>query len=407
MDISFNYLCSMNEDKLFRMTAKTLFGLEDVLAGELENIGAQNIEKLNRAVAFRGTKETMYRANLELRTALRIYKPIHSYFARNEEELYHGAYQVDWSKYLDPTSTFAIDSTVNSPNFNHANFVALKVKDAIADNLRKKFGVRPDVNVVNPDVRLHVHISEKECTISLDSSGNSLHKRGYRVGQTMAPLNEVLAAGMILLSGWEAKTDFVDPMCGSGTLLMEAATYAYNIPPGINIQQFGFMTWNDFDEELWESIRKRAMSCQREFEYKILGYDESRKAITITKANIKNAELGWKILLQAKKLEELEGEDIPEGGTLIMNPPYGERLDDKEIKELYKLIGDTFKQKFQGYTAWVISSNKSALKSIGLRTSKKLTLFNGSLECKYHRYDMYAGTKKAKWLEKNDEESGK
>ena len=392
----------MNEERKYRMTAKTQYGLEEVLAEELKSIGADEIEKLNRAVSFRGSKETMYRACLELRTALRIYKPIQEFKVRNEETLYKGAYRIDWSRYLNPTMTFAVDSTVNSQNFNHANFVALKVKDAVADHLRKKFGARPDVDTNDPDVRLHVHIRENDCTISLDASGNSLHKRGYRVSQTMAPLNEVLAAGMLLLSEWNAEGNFVDPMCGSGTLLMEAATIAHNIPPGINIKKFGFMGWNDFDEELWAKVRKSAIDGQKEFKHQIIGFDESRKAIVIAKSNIKNAELGWKILLKPKKLEKLETEDIPEGGTVIINPPYGERMDDKEVDELYKTIGDTLKQKFQGYTAWIISSNKEALKNIGLRTSRKLTLFNGALECKYQKYELYSGTRKKKWAEQKD-----
>jgi putative N6-adenine-specific DNA methylase len=393
------------DENKFELIAKTSFGLEQILADELAKIGAEDIEILNRAVSFTGTKETMYRANLELRTALRILKPIYSFEVHDEIELYRETKKFDWDRYLNPKTTFAINSAVHSENFNHENYVALKVKDAIVDHLRTVYGKRPDVDIIDPDLRLHVHINEETCTISLDSSGNSLHKRGYRIGQGLAPINEVLAAGMIMLTGWNGESDFIDPMCGSGTLLMEAATIAYNIAPGIKINEFGFMKWDDWDKDLWKNIVEDAKNRERDFQYKILGFDESPKAIKIAKDNIKNAELGWKILLKAKRLEELTREFLTDGGLVIINPPYGERLNDLDTERLYKMIGDSLKQNFEGYSVWIISSNKESLKHIGLRTSKKLTLYNGSLECKFHNYQIYKGSKKSKYLQNQELES--
>lgn len=382
-----------------QLVAKTMFGLEELLAEELSAIGAENIEKLNRAVSFTGSIETMYRANLELRTAMRILLPLCSFEVLDEVDLYRETKKYEWERFLNPSLTFAVNSAVHSENFNHANYVALKVKDAIVDRLRAVFGSRPDVDIVNPDLRLHVHISEQLCSISLDSSGDSLHKRGYRIGQGLAPINEVLAAGMILLTGWRGESDFVDPMCGSGTILMEAATIAYNIAPGIKNSEFGFMKWKNFDGTIWNKLVDDAKSREREFEHQIIGFDESPKAIKIAKYNIKNAELGWKIFLKTKKIENLTRDDLPagEGGVVLINPPYGERLNDYYTEKFYKVMGDSLKQNFEGFSVWIISSNKDALKQIGLRTSKKLTLYNGSLECKFHNYQMYKGSKRAKY----------
>jgi putative N6-adenine-specific DNA methylase len=391
-----------HEEKKFAMTAKTVFALEPVLANELAAIGAEEINVLNRAVSFTGTKETMYRANLELRTALRILKPIHSFTVRDETELYNETKRFAWDAFLTPRTTFAIDSFVHSEKFNHANYVALKVKDAIVDQLRTVYGLRPDVDIENPDVRINVHISDEQCTISLDSSGNSLHKRGYRIGQGLAPINEVLAAGMILLTGWNGQSNFVDPMCGSGTFLMEAATIAYNIAPGMKIGGFGFMRWNDWDEKLWKKIVDGAKSREREFTHAILGFDESPEAIAIAKDNIKNAELGWKILVKPSKLQDLTPDMLPDGGLVMINPPYGERLNSTDADHLYEEIGDALKRNFNGFSAWIISSNKEALKHIGLKTSRKLLLYNGSLECKFHNYQIYSGSKKMKYQQTRD-----
>jgi putative N6-adenine-specific DNA methylase len=392
-------------EEKFKMVAKTFFGLEEVLAQELREIGGEDIEILTRAVSFSGTKEIMYRANLELRTALRILKPITKFRVKNEKDLYRGAKKYEWSQHLTTKTTFALTSNIYSEYFNHENYVSLKVKDAIVDNLREVYGARPNVDTKNPDIQFHVHIFDDECTISLDSSGNSLHKRGYRIGQAIAPINEVLAAGMILLSGWNGDSDFIDPMCGSGTILMEAATIAYNIAPGSRIEEFGFMKWNDWDATLWRTLVKRAERRRRDFEHKILGFDESRKAIDIAKDNIKNADLGWKILLKTKPMEELTKEELTDGGVVMINPPYGERMNEDDVYELYKTIGDSLKQNFDGYDVWIISPNKDALKKIGLRTSRKLTLYNGPLECKFQKYEIYQGTRKSKYLNNNESEN--
>lgn len=385
------------ETDKFQMTAKTSFGLEQVLAEEIIAMGAEQVEALNRAVTFVGDKEMLYRANLELRTALRILKPIHTFKVLDEVDLYRETKLFDWDKFLDPDMTFAIDSSVYSHNFNHENFVALKVKDAIVDQLRDIYGMRPNVDTIDPDIRLNVHISDETCTISLDSSGNSLHKRGYRIGQGLAPINEVLAAGMILLTGWRGDSDFIDPMCGSGTILMEAATIAYNIAPGIKIKEFGFMRWEDYDPNLWNKVFYNAKNRERDFQHIILGFDESQKAINIAKDNIKNADLGWKIIVKKKELQELKREDITNGGVVVINPPYGERLEEEDTFEFYSMIGDCMKANFDGYDVWIISSNRAALKKVGLRTSKKIPLYNGALECRFQKYEMYKGTRKTKF----------
>ncbi len=389
----------------FNIIARTSYALEEVLAKEIEGIGGQRIEILNRAVSFYGTKETLYRANLELRTCLRVLVPIYMFEVYNEVDLYRETKMFDWDKYLDLKTTFAISSDVYSRFFNHENYVALKVKDAIVDQLREVYGGRrPDVDLEDPDLRLHVHLSDNMCTILLDSSGDSLHKRGYRIGQGIAPINEVLAAGMIMLSGWNAESDFVDPMCGSGTILMEAATIAYNIAPGIKIEKFGFMKWKDYEPELWERLKVEAKSRERDFPYKIMGFDDSPKAILVAKNNIKYADLGWKILVRTLRLEKMTREDIPETGFALINPPYGERLE-ADTDALYKTIGDCLKQNFDGFSVWIISSNKDSLRNIGLRTSKKLTLFNGALECKFHNFEIYKGSRKTKYNKVETEEA--
>lgn len=392
----------------YPMTATTNFGLEEILAGELEKIGAEDIELMYKAVTFQGDLETMYRANLELRTALRILKPIAKFQIRNEQDLYDNTFAIEWNKYLTPDTTFAINVAMYSEKFTNSNFLAMKAKDAVVDQLRTAYdGKRPNVELDDPDLRLHFYINLDQCIVSLDSSGNSLHKRGYRIGQGVAPINEVLAAGMIMLAEWDGQCDFIDPMCGSGTMLMEAATIAHNIAPGILNDNFGFMKWNDFDKELWQKIHANAKAAEREFKHQIIGFDDSPKVVSIAKENIKNAELGWKALIKVKRFQTLTPEylqalNVSNEGVIMMNPPYGERLVQDDIETLYKEIGDCLKLNFDGWTAWMISSNKAALKAVGLRTSKKLTLYNGPLECKFQRYDLYRGSRKSKYLNDPD-----
>ena len=377
-----------------QLLAKTLFGLEQVLADELKAIGAEDIEILKRAVSFTGDKEIMYRSNYCCRTALRILKPIAKFSVNSADELYNNVKRINWPQYLDLNGTFAIDETVGSSVFSHTKFVALKAKDAIADRFRMKFGKRPSVDVRNPDLRINIHIYKEDCTVSIDSSGDPLYKRGYRILTDKAPINEILAAGMILLSGWEKDCNFIDPMCGSGTILIEAAMYANNIPPGV-FRSFGFEKWNDFDKKLWEKIVEDESSKQCDFNFEIVGSDRSYKAVEIARQNLKEANLQNHITLFHNSIEK---QSPPKAkGIMITNPPYGERMEVNDQIELYKKIGDSLKKNYAGYSAWLISSDFNALKNIGLRPSRKIALFNGQLECKYLRFDIYEGSKKQKY----------
>ncbi|MFP4022968.1 MAG: class I SAM-dependent RNA methyltransferase [Thiohalospira sp.] len=389
----------MKEQQKFKMLAKTFLGLEEVLKDELLRLGASDVKAVNRAVEFSGDKALMYRANFHLRTALKILKPIAEFKVNNENELYDSVQSIPWDTIFDVNQTFAVDSVVYSQHFSHSKYVALKVKDAIVDQFRDKYQKRPYVETENPDIQLNLHISDNLCTISLDSSGESLHKRGYRKKATKAPLNEVLAAGMILLSGWDLQCNFFDPMCGSGTLLIEAAMIAHGIPPGIYREKFGFESWKDFDSELLETIYEEE-SVSNTFNHKIIGSDVSEIAIRIAKENIINAALKRKIDINITPIENFNPPE-KEKGVIITNPPYGERLKKKQLKEFYSTLGDLFKNKFAGYNIWLLSSNFEAIKYIGLKPSQKITLYNGPLECKFLKYEIYQGSRKNKY--KNEE----
>ncbi|QWG09243.1 class I SAM-dependent RNA methyltransferase [Flammeovirga kamogawensis] len=372
------------------MTAKTFFGLEEVLKQELIQIGAKNVKAGNRAVTFEGDNEVLYKANLHLRTALKILLPIKQFRARNEQELYDRVKKVNWAKYIDLDGTFAIDSTVWSETFTHSKFVALKVKDAIADHFTEIFKRRPNVDVNQPDIQIHIHISQRECILSLDSSGESLHRRGYRSEQRQAPLNEVLAAGIILLTGWKGDRPFLDPMCGSGTLLVEAAMIASNTAPGIK-RKFAFMNWKQYDRKLWNQVFREAKRAVVEIEVPIVGSDIDREAIDISFANAERSGLDED--LRISKNSFFDRKAIGENGIIVCNPPYGERIG-KDIEELYKQMGDKLKQDFSGYDAWIFSGNMRALKFVGLRPSKRIELYNGAIECRLAKYEMYRGGKK-------------
>lgn len=374
------------------LIAKTLAGLEGVLAQELRELGATDVEPVRRAVQFTGDLELLYRANYELRTAIRILLPIAAFQTRHPDSLYRRILKIDWSQYMGVNDTLAVDSFTHSPHFKHSKYAALKVKDAIVDQFRKKYGRRPNVDLTRPDLRINVHITNENCSVALDSSGDSLHKRGYRLEAVEAPINEVLAAGMILLSGWERNTHFIDPMCGSGTLPIEAGLYAWNIPPQIHRQQFGFMKWQNFDRNLWDQVVETANAQQIDFPCQILGYDQSFKASRIAQHNVEAAQMEGKVRIDRCSFEKLTP---PEGkGILMMNPPYDERLEDTNINELYTTIGNQLKREFPGYEAWIISSNYQALKNIGLRPAKKIILFNGPLECKFQKFELYEGSRK-------------
>ncbi len=375
-----------------RLIAKTLAGLEPVLAQELEELGAQAVEPINRAVAFEGDKALLYRANLELRTALRILLPVKQGKVRTEDELYRLVRMVDWSQYMKVNDTLAVDGVTNSKFFTHSKYVALKTKDAIVDQFREATGRRPNVNVYAPRLRVNVHIFNDECTIALDSSDDSLHKRGYRLSSVEAPINEVLAAGMVLLSGWNADRPLLDPMCGSGTLVIEAGLIATQRAPQLNREHFGFKRWPDFDEALWAQILEAAKQRVRKSPVPILGSDKDFKAMRLTEQNAMAASLEDTITVQRKKFEKLEPE--VESGMILMNPPYDERLSEADIGAFYEMIGDQLKQRFTGFDAWIISSSIYGFKRLGLKSSQKIPLFNGALECRFVKYELYEGTRK-------------
>ena len=377
------------------MVATTIFGLEEVLATELRNLGAQHVEIGIRNVSFSGDKGFMYKANMALRTAIRILKPIKRFKVFDEDDLYKKLQQIDWERIMSVESTFAIGAVVNSKNFTtNSHYISLKSKDAIADYFRHKYHKRPNVDVKHPDVKIHVHIQKDLCTVSLDSSGDSLHKRGYRNLTNIAPINEVLAAGLVLLSGYTGDCNFIDPMCGSGTILIEAAMIANNIPANINRKEFGFEKWSDYDEDLFFTIQDSLLKKIRTCHFKIMGFDKAPSAVTKAKENIENANLSDFIGVHHvnffNSVKEVFGPT-----TILFNPPYGERLD-IDIQEFYKKIGDTLKNGYPDCTVWFITSNLEGLKYVGLRTSKKIPLKNGDLDCRFVRYDMYEGSRKTK-----------
>ena len=384
----FTHLCSM------KMIIKTMAGFEPLLAEELRVLGAENIEILRRAVSCEGDKKLMYEMNLWLRTGIRVLIPFAQFTAHNEMAFYEETKKIDWSEFLSNDKTFAINASSQSAKFNHTHYLTLKAKDAIVDQFRERTDERPSIDIENPHFRLHVHVdSLNNFTLSKDSSGDGLHRRGYRTSGGMAPLNEILAAGMIQLSGWDKQTPFIDFMCGSGTILIEAAQLALNIPPGLN-RYFGFHFWPDYDPEMWSDILADARTKIKSECPPIIGNDLNFKAVKIATQNAEAAKVDHVITFKRGNLTNFEPPAGP--GILITNPPYDMRLESDDIGELYKMIGDKFKASFAGYQAWILSANMAALKQVGLRTSRKIPLFNGQLECKFQRYDMYDGSKKRK-----------
>jgi len=372
--------------------------MEKLLASEIHELGGQDIEILNRAVSFTGDHEVLYRVNLWSRTALKVLIPIYSFTAHNETVLYKRVRRFNWTEMFNLDQTFAISSTVNSDIFTHSKYIALKVKDAIVDQFRDhNDGERPSIDTEAADFNFHVHCNMKEFTISLDSSGSSLHRRGYRQDGRLAPLNETLAASLVLLSGWDGSKTLFDPMCGSGTILTEAVMIAQNIAPRIKWTRFGFMGWKDYDSELWYNIHEEAVNAQENNELNIIGSDNNAVQIRETQAVIN--ELGFQdyVTLEVEDFFDSAAEEPT--GMIITNPPYDLRVSTEDVFEFYKTIGDTLKKGYEGWDAWILSGNKDAIKNIGLRTSRKMTLYNGSIECKFQKYEMYRGTKKAKKLE--------
>ena len=373
----------------FPMIAKTMAELEDVLAEELIGLGANNVEIGTRMVSFTGDKALLYKANLHCRTASRILKPIYNFKAETADEVYEAIKLLDWDNYLSLDKTFSIDAVVFSHIFTHSKFVAYKVKDAIADWFVEKYKKRPSVSVSNPDLIFNIHISHNKCTLSLDSSGESLHKRGYRIDQTEAPLSEVLAAGMILKSGWRGESALLDPMCGSGTILIEAAMIALGIPPGIHRKHFAFEKWADFNGDLFSDIYNEDTGLS-ELKFPIIGSDISPKAISIAEKNIKNAGLKKYIELSAKPIQQYT-EAPAKDGVIITNPPYGERIKVEELDVLYSMIGERLKHVFAGYKAYILSYHKESFEAIGLRHNRRFFLYNGPLECEMREYEIFSG----------------
>ena len=375
----------------FELIAKTFMGLENVLAQELTQLGANNIQIGRRMVAFTGNQEMMYRANFQLRTAIRILKPIAHFKAHSAEDMYDEVRKIDWSQYIEHGKTFSVDSVVYSEEFRNSRFVTYKVKDAIVDQFREATGTRPNISVSNPDIRLNIHIAEDQATLSLDSSGESLHRRGYRQESVEAPLNEVLAAGMILMSGWKADTDFIDPMCGSGTLLIEAALIARNINPGVFRKAFAFEKWPDFNQELFDTIYNDD-SHERDFAHHIYGYDVDMKAVNTARLNVKAAGLSQTVTVEQQDFKDFK--KPAEKSIIMTNPPYGERISTPDLLGTYKMIGERLKHEFGGNEAWILSYREECFEQIGLKPSIKIPLYNGSLECEFRKYALFDGKMK-------------
>ena len=372
----------------FEIIAKTFMGLEPVLAKELAQLGANDVQVWRRMVSFKGDKELLYRANFQLHTAIRILKPIKHFRALSADDVYEGVKDIDWSEYIANDKTFAVDSVVFSEEFRHSKFVAYKVKDAIVDQFRERTGKRPNISITNPDIRLHIHIAEDQCTLCLDSSGESLHRRGYRQESVEAPLNEVLAAGMILMTGWQGETDFIDPMCGSGTLLIEAALIARNMAPGLFRKEFAFEKWPDFDADLFDKIYNDD-SQEREFNHHIYGYDVDIKAVNTARLNAKAAGLTSDITVEERDFKDFT--QPKNKSIMVTNPPYGERISTPDLLGTYKMIGERLKHQFTGNEAWILSYREECFAQIGLKPSIKIPVFNGSLECEFRKYQMFDG----------------
>lgn len=372
----------------YEMIAKTFMGLEQVLAKELIELGADDVQAGRRMVSFKGDKEMMYRANFSLHTAIRILKPIKHFKAHSADDVYEGIKSVDWSEYLDEKKTFSVDSVVYSEDFRNSRFVTYKVKDAIVDQFLEQGKRRPNISVANPDLKLNIHIAENNCTLSFDSSGESLHRRGYRQENVEAPLNEVLAAGMILMTGWNGECDFIDPMCGSGTLLIEAALIAQNMAPGVFRKEYAFEKWEDFDKDLFDEIYNDD-SKEREFKHKIYGYDIDIKAVNTARVNARAAGLTKCIEVECADFKDFKQPENP--AIIVCNPPYGERISTPNLLNTYRMIGERLKHHFTGNEAWILSYREECFEAIGLKPSIKIPVYNGSLECEFRKYSIFGG----------------
>lgn len=374
--------------KKFQFVATTYAGLEQVLAEELIALGADEVEEARRSVYFSGSLELMYKANYSLRTALKILMPLRTFRIKRVDDLYHQAGKIRWEDFFDSRQTFAVQSKVFSDLFRNSMFASLKVKDAIVDRFRRVESRRPSVNINRPDILVNLHVANDQCTISLDSSGESLHKRGYRSGVHEAPISEVLAAGMIKLSGWNGSESLTDPMCGSGTIVIEAAMIAKNILPGEFGRKYSFQNWKNFEKEAFIQLKD-----QKEYRnpgIKIYGSDISRENIDLAYKNAEKANVSDIVQLDIADFRTLEKRS--DSSFLLFNPPYGERIKTGD-QAFYSMMGERLKHHYPETTVWVISTNE-CLKSIGLKPELKIPLFNGSLACSFREYKLYKGSRK-------------
>lgn len=379
-------------ENTFEMTAKTLQGLETLLIEEIKALGGQNVRGGKRVVNFVGDKKLMYRLNYSSRLSMRILIPIYEFKFVDVNDFYDRLYNFDWSKYMDVHDTFAIDNVVYSSKFNNTQYAVYRFKDAICDYFVRNHRRRPSVSTTEPSVRFNLHVSEDKCHISLDSSGNSLHKRGYRFSEGLAPINEVLAAGILQMTGWDGEQTLIDPMCGSGTFLIEAIMWARNIPASYYREDFGFWHWKDFDKSLWEKVKKEEDAKMIPIKATIIGADINREVLRAVRVNLRRSKLHMDVKTLHTSFEEFQ--NTFDNGILLTNPPYGERIGEGEIEELYTEIGTKLKHSFEGFDAWIISAPKENFKHIGLRPSEKITLFNGPLEGQLQHFELYAGSKK-------------
>lgn len=382
----------------FEMKATTFFGLEEVLQKEILSLGGKDIVPFKRGVSFVGDLGFLYKANLCLRTALKVIIPIHHFKATDNESFYKGIKEITWEKFIAYTDSIKIECVVNSDNFDHSLFMAQKAKDALVDRFRERYGKRPDVDLIHPSLRIYIHIFRDEISVNIDSSGELLYKRGYRTDTNKAPINEILAAGLVLLSGWQPHKQLIDGMAGSGTIAIEAALIANNIPPGIFRKEFAFMRWKNFDQALFDLITESAVNKIKENELDIVANDIYAPTVKKMETNLKNAKLSDVIKTSTQSFFDIKTDR--KNGFIILNPPYGERIEKQEIAAFYKQIGDKFKKDFAGFTCWVITSSAEGFKSIGLRPTRKITLFNGSLECKFLKFEMYEGSKRDQYIKK-------
>ena len=390
---------SPSQREKFKMVAKTMVSLEEVLADELRAMGADNVTPATRAVEFEGDMRLLYRANYCCRTALAILKPFAEFDADDEQQLYDQVYKIRWEKIMDVDATFMIDATTSGEVFTHSYYAALKTKDAIVDRFRRNFGKRPSIDTEMPDYKFNLHIRDNHVTLLMNSSGDSLHKRGYRQGVGVAPINEVLAAGLLKLAGWQCDCNFYDPMCGSGTMLIEAAMMANSIPAQYyRGNRFGFMHWKEFNLGEWKSVKAEEdrKIGSIDFEGEIWGNDIDPQVIDQCEKNLEYTKLHHDVMLH---VGDFADQDVPEGKTLIVtNPPYGERIKVDDLNAMYERLGDTFKQRYgKDCEVWLITSDFEAMKHIGLHPSKKIPVQNGALDCRFLKFELYDGSKKAKY----------